>query len=150
MSDGRDPRSYPERPFLAVSGGVMRGGRILLVRRAQPPARGVFTFPGGVVEAGESLHAALTRELAEETGLSIEPVGLAGTREFIARDAGGHVERHFVILAFAARWLSGEPRLNHELAEARWLRPDDLSGLATTEGLPEIVNAVVRLLGEAE
>jgi hypothetical protein len=56
------------------------------------------------------------------------------------------VQRHFVILAFAARWVAGEPRLNAELAEARWMRPAALRDLSTTEGLAEIVAAAFELL----
>ena len=119
----------------------MRDGEFLAVRRARAPMQGLFTLPGGGVEAGESLTEALVREVREETGLSIEPVALAGTREVIRRDDAGLVERHFVILAFAARWIAGEPRLNEELAEARWIRPAGLRELSTTEGLAEIVAA---------
>lgn len=141
-------RHYPDRPFLAVSAAIIRGDRVLIVRRAQPPARGVFTLPGGVVEVGERLHEALVREIKEETGLTIEPVVLAGYREMIARDAAGRVERHFVILPFAARWLAGEPQLNHELAEARWLKIEELAGLKTTEGLADIVAEAFKRLGD--
>jgi len=94
-----------------------------------------------VVETGETLQQAVVREVAEETQLAVEPVGLAGYREAIMRDKDGRAERHFVILAFAARWISGEPVLNEELAEARWLMPSELAGLKTTEGLAEIVAA---------
>jgi ADP-ribose pyrophosphatase YjhB (NUDIX family) len=144
-----DSRRYPERPYLAVSAAVIRENRVLVVRRARVPALGLFTLPGGVVELGETLHEAVIREIAEETALAIEPVALAGYREAIARDAAHRVERHFVILSFAARWLAGEPRLNAELAEARWLHPGELAGLATTEGLAEIVAAAFARLGEA-
>jgi 8-oxo-dGTP diphosphatase len=137
----RDPRHYPDRPFLAVSAVIVRDGEFLAVRRARPPMQGLFTLPGGGVEAGESLAEAVRREVQEETGLTIEPVTLAGYREVIARDERGRVERHFVILAFAARWVAGEPRLNDEVAEARWMRPAALRDLATTEGLAEIVAA---------
>ena len=136
-----NPRNYPDRPFLAVSAAIIRDGRVLIVRRARPPASGIFTLPGGVVEVGETLHQALVREIKEETGMTIEPVALAGHREMIARDAGGRIERHFIILAFAARWIAGEPKLNEELAEARWLRPDEIAPLKTTEGLREIIAA---------
>jgi ADP-ribose pyrophosphatase YjhB (NUDIX family) len=143
-----DPRRYPDRPYLAVSAAVIRDGRVLVVRRARAPARDLFTLPGGAVEAGETLAEAVMREIAEETALSIKPVGLAGYREVITRDSAGRVERHFVILAFAARWLAGEPRLNAELAEARWLQPGELAGLATTEGLADIIAAAFARLGE--
>ena len=94
-----DSRIYPDRPFLAVSAAIIRDGRVLVVQR-------LFTLPGGVVECGETLEEAITREVLEETALSIEPVGLAGHREVIACDAEKRVERHFVILSFAARWLA--------------------------------------------
>jgi 8-oxo-dGTP diphosphatase len=143
-----DPRAYPERPYVAVSAAVIRDGQVLVVRRARSPAQGLFTLPGGAVELGETLAAAVVREVQEETGLVIEPVGLAGCREVITRDAEDRIERHFVILAFAARWLAGEPTLNAELAEARWLSPAQLSALPTTEGLADIVAAAFRRLAE--
>jgi 8-oxo-dGTP diphosphatase len=141
-----DTRSYPQRPYLAVSAAIVRDGKVLVVRRARKPALNLYTLPGGAVEAGETLHQAVIREVHEETQLSIEPVALAGNREVIMRDAQGRVERHFVILCFAARWLAGEPVLNEELDDARWLAPPELAGLKTTEGLAEIVAAAVERL----
>jgi len=136
-----DARSYPDRPYLAVSAAIIRDGRVLIVRRARPPAEGVFTLPGGVVEAGELLQEALLREVREETALTVEPIALAGYREVIRRDDAGRVERHFVILAFAARWIAGEPVLNAELTDAHWMLPAEIDGLQTTEGLADIIRA---------
>lgn len=141
-----DARTYPTRPFLAVSAAILRDGKVLVVRRARKPALNLYTMPGGVVEAGETLFEAVAREVREETALEIEPVELAGHREAVMRDAQGRVERHFVILCFAARWLSGEPVLNEELDDARWILPAELSGLRTTEGLAEIVASAVEIL----
>ncbi|MGH6683248.1 MAG: NUDIX hydrolase [Pseudolabrys sp.] len=143
-----DERTYPQRPFLAVSAAIVRDGKVLVVRRARNPAFNLYTLPGGAVEAGETLMQAVTREVREETALDIEPIALAGHREVIARDAQDRVERHFVILCFAARWRSGEPALNEELDDARWLEPAQLSGLRTTEGLAEIVAAAIGLLAK--
>jgi 8-oxo-dGTP diphosphatase len=134
-----DPRVYPNRPFLAVSAAIARDGKVLLVRRARPPANGLYSLPGGVVETGETLHEALLREVREETGMAIEPLGLAGFRETIVRDPANRVERHFVILPFAARWIAGEPCLNEELSEARWVEPAEVAALPTTPGLAAIV-----------
>ena len=141
-----DPRAYPDRPFLAVSAAIVRDGRILLVRRARAPANGLFSLPGGVVEAGETLHEAVTREIREETSITIEPIALAGFRETVTRDRDNRVERHFVILPFAARWIAGEPILNEELSEARWVTPDVIEDLPTTPGLAAIVASAIELL----
>ena len=141
MSNTENARTYPTRPYLAVSAAIFRDGRVLIVRRARPPAHGLYTLPGGGVELGETLEHAVIREVREETGLAIAPLGLVGFREAIASDAAGRVERHFVILPFAARWIAGEIALSEELAEADWRKPDALAGLKTTEGLVQIVAA---------
>jgi ADP-ribose pyrophosphatase YjhB (NUDIX family) len=134
-----DVRTYPTRPFLAVSAAIFRDGKVLVVRRARKPALNLYTMPGGVVEAGETLTEAVAREVREETSLQIEVLRLAGHREAMVRDAQGRVERHFVIMCFAARWISGEAVLNEELDDARWLDPSEIANLRTTDGLAEIV-----------
>src|SRR5580693_402676 len=116
MSNDERSRTYPTRPYLAVSAAIFRDGRVLIVRRARPPAHGLYTLPGGGVEIGETLEQALIREVREETALDIAPVGLVGFREAIARDGAGRIERHFVILPFAARGIGGEILLHEELA----------------------------------
>ncbi len=142
-----DARAYPDRPYVAVSAAIVRDGKVLVVRRARKPALNLYTLPGGAVEAGETLAEAVIREVREETQLAIEPVALAGHREAIVHDAQGRVERHFVILSFAARWLSGEPVLNEELDDARWLKLSELAALKTTEGLAGIVAAALERVG---
>ena len=141
-----DVRTYPTRPFLAVSAAIFRDGKVLVVRRARKPALNLYTMPGGVVEAGETLAEAVAREVREETALQIEVLTLAGHREAVMRDAQGRVERHFVIMCFAARWIAGEPVLNEELDEAHWLAPSEISGLRTTDGLAEIVASAAEIL----
>src|ERR1700740_2793290 len=116
MSQAENARTYPSRPYLARRAAIVRDGRVLIVRRARPPAHGLYTLPGGGVELGETLEEAIIREVREETGLAIAPLALVGFREAIARDAAGRVERHFVILPFAARFIAGEIVLSEELA----------------------------------
>lgn len=135
--------AQPSHPQLAVSAAIFRDGKVLLVRRARSPARGLYSLPGGRVEFGETLHAALHREVDEETALKIEIAGLAGWREVVPATAGGG---HYVIMSFAARWGSGEPVLNDEHDDFRWLAPESLGGLEVTEGLPEIIEAARRVL----
>ena len=133
----------PTHPQLAVSAVIFRAGRILLVRRARAPAKGFYSLPGGRVEFGESLHAALHREVDEETGLRIEIGGLAGWREVLPAAGGGG---HYLILSFAARWLAREPVLNDEHDDLQWRAPDQLGELKLTDGLHEIVASARGLL----
>src|SRR5580698_9374986 len=149
MNNDERSRTYPTRPYLAVSAAIFREGRVLIVRRARPPAHGLYTLPGGGVELGETLEEAVVREVREETSLNVEPVALAGYRQAITRDAQGGIERHFVILPFAARWISGEVSLNEELSQAHWLEPSAIADLKTTEGLALIVGAAQERLAAA-
>ncbi len=138
------PRPKPE---LAVSAAIFREGKVLLVCRAHAPAKGLWTLPGGRVEVGETLVDAVKREVAEETALTIDVVGLAGYRESILPEAVGDRGRHFVILPFAARWVSGEVTLNEELGDSRWIRVAEVTGFPTTEGLKAILEQAERLAG---
>lgn len=141
-----DERTYPTRPYLAVSAAIVRDGKLLVVRRARQPGKGWHTFPGGGVELGETLEAAVIREVKEETGLDIAVGALIGHRDVIIRDPGGRVARHFVVLPFVARWTGGEFRLDEEHDEGAWLGVADLAGLKTTEGLADIAAAALRLV----
>jgi 8-oxo-dGTP diphosphatase len=135
--------SAPSRPQLAVSAAIFRDDRILLVRRARSPANGFYSLPGGRVEFGETLHTALHREVLEETALEIEIVGLAGWREVLPTTSGGG---HYLIMSFAARWIRGEPRLNDELDDFKWLPPDALGDLRLTDGFEEVIGLARGLL----
>lgn len=134
----------PIRPQLAVSASIFRDGRVLLIQRAHPPAKGSWSVPGGRVELGEPLHVALAREVMEETGLEIEILGLAGWREVLPANSGG---KHFVVMSFAARWVAGEPVLNGECSDFAWLPPDALGPRQLTPGLQEIIDAARGLAG---
>lgn len=137
----------PTHPQLAVSAAIFRDGKVLLTRRARSPAKGFYSLPGGRVEFGESLHQALSREVDEETGLSIDIIGLAGWREVLPAAAGAG---HYLIMSFAARWVAREPVLNDELDDYRWIAPGGLASLGDlklTGGLEDVIQSAARLIG---
>ncbi|MGO3927095.1 NUDIX hydrolase [Rhodopseudomonas pseudopalustris] len=138
------PPEPPRHPQIAVSASIFRDGDVLLVRRARSPGRGLYSLPGGRVEFGETLEAALEREVREETALTIGIAGFAGWREVVPGPANAG---HYVILSFAARWIAGEPVLNDELDDAVWVAPEAIGDFKVTEGLPAIVAAARRLIG---
>jgi ADP-ribose pyrophosphatase YjhB (NUDIX family) len=136
-------RDSTDRPVVAASAACFRDGRLLLVRRANPPR--LWTLPGGRVELGERAADAARRELQEETGVDAEVIGFAGYRDVVLEEKG-LPKSHFVILAFAARWRSGDGTPGPELSAVEWIDPRELSKFETTEGLADIVNKARRLV----
>lgn len=137
-------RLFPVRPVLAVSAAVFRQGRVLIVRRARAPLLGHFSLPGGGVEAGETLAAALARELEEEVGVEAEILGFNRHVEAIAYE-GDRIRTHFVIASFVARWTSGEPRLSDEIDAVDWIDPAGPLPTPTTPELAEVLAGAARI-----
>lgn len=108
------------RPVPAVLAIVARQGRVLLVRRANPPDQGLWGFPGGRVEPGETVAAAAERELAEETAVTGRAGDVLGLIDAIGHDAAGVLAHHFVLVAVACRWVSGSPLAGDDALEADW------------------------------
>ncbi|MBM3672914.1 MAG: NUDIX domain-containing protein [Actinobacteria bacterium] len=122
------------QPLVAVGAVAICDGAILLVRRGQGPAAGVWSVPGGRVELGETLHEAVVREVAEETGLRVAVDGFLGWVERIHPD--GHTG-HFVILDFAVTPLDvdAEPSAGDDADEAAWVPVEELSEYRLAFGL---------------
>lgn len=131
----------PVRPVAAVSVACWRDGRVLLVRRGGVPLAGLWSLPGGRIEAGEAARAAALRELTEETGCRAEIAGVVDVLDVILRDGGGGLTAHFVLTVFAGRWTAGEAVAADDAAEAAWVAEPEIAGLATTDRLAEMVRA---------
>ncbi len=122
---------------LAVGAVVFRGdGAVLLVRRGRPPARGSWTLPGGKVEPGETLEAAVVRELAEETALAVTPVAEVETL-VLAREGFAYEIHDFACTLDAP----GEPRAGDDVDAARWVLPSEIATLGLT---PEVIRVIAR------
>ena len=147
---GQEARRYPTRPWVGVGAVVLHQGRVLLVRRGQPPAQGIWTLPGGVVELGESVLRAAQRELAEETGVQADPVDVVDVYEYIERDAAGQVRYHYVIVEVLLR-LRGEatPRAADDAAAVRWFPWDALQRDDVGPGVPRVVRRARAYAGAA-
>ena len=118
--------AYPRLPRVAVGAFVFKAGRILLVRRGQPPAEGSWAVPGGSVLLGESLTDAAEREVLEETGVVVKAREVVTTFDHIERDAAGRVRFHYVIVDLRADYLSGRVRAGGDAADARWVAASEL------------------------
>ena len=119
--------------ILCVGAVVTDGrGRLLLIQRGHEPGAGLWSLPGGRIEAGETDAEALVREMEEETGLTVEPGRLIGQVERPGL-AGAVLE----IRDYAATITGGTLRPGDDAADARWVDPEDLAFLEVTEGLVE-------------
>ena len=142
-------RLYPARPILAASVAVFRDGRVLLAARANPPGEALFSLPGGVVEAGETLEQAALRELREEVQVEARIIGFNTHVEVIDRDGEDLLRRHFVVASFVAIWRSGEPQVGPEALAVIWVDPGKLGGIALTRGLAPVLRSAQRILERA-
>jgi 8-oxo-dGTP diphosphatase len=119
---------------VAVGAVAVHRGRILLVRRGRPPAVGRWTVPGGRVDPGETLHEAVVREIAEETGYQAAVTSFLGWVERIGEDPFPY---HFLILDFAVDVLDPEtpPQPGDDASAALWLPMTDLGEHPLVDGL---------------
>lgn len=122
---GRAPHPRPGCAALAV---LCQGERVLLVRRANPPDAGLWGFPGGRIEWGETLAAAAVRELAEETGIRAVPGPAFKVLDCLDRDADGTLLHHYLMVAVLCRAPEGEVRAvaADDALEAGWFTREDL------------------------
>ena len=102
------------RPF-ACDGILIENGKILLIKRAADPFKGMWAVPGGRIEDDETAEACLIREMEEETGLKVEPVKLTGIYSDPNRDP-----RLVIAAAYLVRRISGEPKAGDDAGEIKW------------------------------
>jgi 8-oxo-dGTP diphosphatase len=115
-------------------GAIVRdqAGRLLVIQRANPPAAGCWSIPGGRVEPGESDEQAVLREMSEETGLVVDVGEMVG---IVERDGpGGSV---YVIHDYSCIVIGGELTPGDDAADARWVTEAELAGLECSPGLRE-------------
>lgn len=122
----------PRAPIAAAGIVCLRGDEVLLIKRGAPPLEGSWSLPGGRIEWGEHPGAAALRELREETGCEAELIGLVDVVDAVFADQLADSEapaRHYVLIDYAARWLSGEPRPGDDARDARFFAPAEIAGL---------------------
>ncbi|MBZ0169232.1 CTP pyrophosphohydrolase [Candidatus Methylomirabilis lanthanidiphila] len=141
--DAGAERQYPRQPVLAVGAAVVRDGKVLLVLRGREPGRGLWSLPGGVVVSGETLRAAVARELREECGIEVAVAETAEVVERMIPDAEGRLQYHYVILDYRARWLRGELTASEEIEDARWVEPDSLNQYRMTRGTADVIRRLL-------
>lgn len=125
-------------PELAVGAVAVVDGQLLLIRRGHAPAAGTWSVPGGHVNPGETLHEAVVRETAEETGLEVVVERFLGWNEHIET---AEPSSHLVILDFLVDLFDPDavPVAGDDAHEARWVPLEDVGELRLAPGLYEFL-----------
>ncbi len=130
----------PYWPRLGASAAIFRAGSVLLGERGKGALAGMWSLPGGHVEPGERVADAAQREVAEETGVVAEILGLVDLHEVIRREAaGGEVSWHYVIAVHYGVWRSGEPVPASDCRATRFVALDALGSVPLTDGAEAII-----------
>lgn len=133
-------------PKLAALAVVLHQGRVLLVRRRNEPDAGLWGYPGGHVNLGETALAAAARELLEETGVIANPRGYLQNLDIVLRDDSGGLRHHFFLVAVVCAYQSGEPVGQDDVSEARWVAFDKVIGgaLPMSDNVDTVLRAALK------
>ncbi|PBB87683.1 MULTISPECIES: NUDIX hydrolase [unclassified Mesorhizobium] len=135
----------PRKIIPAVSVAVVRGKTVLLVRRARPPSQGLYAYPGGKVEAGETLAQAAARELLEETGLAAKDY--RPLRDIHIDGSGENHAVDYLLTVFGAIYVGGEPVASDDAESAAF---HTLAEMAEMPLAGDVLSVAEELLGPAQ
>jgi len=130
---------------MGVGAIIFDRDRVLMAQRGKPPLKGMWSLPGGALEIGELLEAAVCREVLEETGLKVKPVGVLEIYERIMRDREGLPEYHYVLIDYICRITGGALRPGDDVCAVEWVRRADLRKRRITEGTRVVIEKGFRL-----
>ncbi len=114
-------RLYPDQPVVGIGAVIIKEGEIALIKRGNEPSKGKWTIPGGLVELGENLEAAVIRETKEEVCLDVENPQLIDVVDNIDLDEQGKVKYHYIIIDYLVHVKSGNIQAASDAEELRWV-----------------------------
>jgi len=126
MSSEDKTKPRPIGPTLAVGAVVFKESKVLLVKRGNSPAKGMWAIPGGKVRLGETLQQATEREIFEETGIKIKAGDPIYSFELIEQDEDGIIQYHYYIVDLEGEFISGSVNAGDDAVKAGWISEGDL------------------------
>jgi ADP-ribose pyrophosphatase YjhB (NUDIX family) len=151
-------REYPARPIVGVGavilisplearacgwGEPLGETGVILVKRLFEPLAGQWSLPGGTLEVGETLEAGVAREIAEETGLTVDVGPIVEVFDRIFRDGDSRVRYHYVLIDYLCRAARGRLRAGSDVGDVIVADPDDLAAFGLTEKTLDVIRKAV-------
>ena len=143
-----ETRVYPARPVVGVGAVILVEGGVVLIKRRYEPLAGQWSLPGGGVEVGETLEAAVAREVVEETGLLVEVGPVVDVFDRILLDDAGKVRYHFVLVDYLCRPIGGELAPRSDADEVRVVPPEALDPYRLTDKALDVIRRALRVAGD--
>jgi 8-oxo-dGTP diphosphatase len=135
-------REYPDQPVVGVGAVVIKGGKVLLVKRGIAPSKGMWAIPGGSLKLGETLQEGAEREILEETGVVVKAGNPFYSFDFFERDDDGRIRFHYVIVDMMADYVGGDVQGADDALEARWVSPEELNDLVVSKNTINILESM--------
>ena len=140
-------KNVMEAPKVAALAVTLRADQALLVRRKNEPDAGLWGFPGGHVDLGETALSAAARELREETSVIGRPLQYLTNLDVILRDKHGIINFHFLLAVVLCKYISGEPKADDDVSEAAWVAVDDvlLGKIPCSEHVDDVIRLAAKI-----
>ena len=137
-------KRYPKQPIMSVGAIIIDKNKVLLIRRAAPPGKGLWAIPGGIVKLGEKLEDAVKREVKEETGLEVEVGKLIDLVEVLIKDDKGRIEYHYIIADYETKVIGGKLKASSDALEAKWFNLNEIEKIEATKSTKKILKKIMR------
>lgn len=139
-------REYPSRPFVGVGVVVLRGDQVLLVQRRNPPMAGRWSLPGGLQKLGETVFEAASREVLEETGITVTVNRVIDVVDFIDRAEAdsGNIRYHYTLIDVSAEWFAGDASPGDDSQAVMWAKLDELTSYNLWSETERIIRLAVQ------
>lgn len=133
-------RLYPDQPVVGIGVVIVCEGKIVLAKRGNEPSKGKWTIPGGLVELGENIEAAVIREAKEETCLEVENPVLIDVVDNVDLDENGKIKYHYVIVDYLVSVKGGELKAASDAVDLRWVPFDEVDKYDLTSSFRNFFN----------